>query len=72
MDDEWMSRRAAAAYLTSIGCPVSWKTLANKACSKSADKGPAYVVSGWRSIAYSQSELDRYANARRRIVNGSH
>ncbi len=72
MASDWMTRKEAAAYLSSVGCPVAPKSLANMACSERENKGPAYAVLGWRTVRYDRAELDRWANARRRIVNDFH
>jgi len=68
---DWMTRKEAAAYLTSIGCPVSPKTLANRASNSNAGDGPPFVSSGWRSIRYAQADLDLWASFKRQVCGDS-
>lgn len=57
----WLTRKGAALYLTSLGCPMTHGYLAKLALPENKGKGPAYVKSGWRTVRYAKSELDRFA-----------
>lgn len=70
-EKEWFSRIEAAEFLATLGVPLSAKTLENLACSKGADRGPPYVMSGWRLVRYRKADLEVWAASRRRIVNAS-
>ena len=58
---EWLTRKEAAAYLTSIGCSIAAKTLANLACRHGGQAGPPYVARGWRTVRYRRADLDDWA-----------
>jgi hypothetical protein len=59
---ERMTRIAAAAYLTLIGCPISTKTLAMYA-SRGHVEGPPYSLANGRVI-YERADLDAWAASR--------
>ena len=59
-----MSRKQAAAYLTSLGHRIAEKTLRNMASNKNAGGGPAFTRTGWRSLYYARADLDGWARAR--------
>lgn len=63
-EETWLSRRAAALYLTRIGCPVSPRTLEKMASKNNAGKGPPYVRAGWKAVRYRQADLDAWAKKR--------
>lgn len=65
---EFLTRKQAALYLTSIGCPISHRTLDNLAANSNAGKGPPFTVTGWRSVWYSRDDLDAWAMQRMRRV----
>lgn len=60
-DKEWMSRKEAAHYLTKIGCPISWMTLANMASNNNSGKGPSFSRFRWSSVRYHRDDLDKWA-----------
>jgi hypothetical protein len=62
--NQWFTRKEAAAYLTSIGCPIAAGTLENLACNRNAGGGPPYQITGRRSVRYNVQDLDRWAQAR--------
>lgn len=62
--DDWLSRKEAALYLTSIGCPLSHQTLANLASNDNAMGGPSFTRIGWRTIRYQRRDLDTWAHKR--------
>jgi hypothetical protein len=67
-EETWLSRKAAAIYLTRLGCPVTHRTLGNLGNNNNAGGGPPFVRSGWRSVRYLQSELDAWAKKRMRRI----
>lgn len=67
-DDQWLSRKEAARFLCSIGCPVTWTSLAHKAANQNAGGGPPYTVTGHRTIRYLVADLRAWAaKAARRV-----
>jgi hypothetical protein len=60
---EWMSRKEAAAYLSSIGTPLGRRTLDRLAI---AGKGPPYKLVVNRAV-YNRGDLDGWAS--RNTVN---
>jgi hypothetical protein len=58
---EWFTRVEAAAYLASIGCPVSVRSLEKKASNHNEGKGPAFTRVGWRTVKYNRRDLDTWA-----------
>ena len=63
-DDTWLSRKAAAIYLTRIGYPITNRTLEKLASNHNAGKGPPYSRVSWKCTRYRQSDLDAWAKAR--------
>jgi hypothetical protein len=61
---EYMTRKEAAEYLTSLGCPVSPNTLANKAANNNQGRGPEFIASGWKTVRYARAALDKWAKTR--------
>lgn len=57
----WLTRKQAAAFLAGIGCPISPKTLAQKASNNNAGKGPAFTRSGWNTVRYEPADLLAWA-----------
>jgi hypothetical protein len=58
-----LTRRQAADYLSSIGCPITEKTLAMYS-SRAHVEGPLYaIVNGGRAI-YERADLDAWAASR--------
>ena len=55
------SRKDAAAFLTSIGCPVSPSTLAHMASNNNKGRGPAFTRVRWRMVSYEESDLRAWA-----------
>lgn len=60
-DGKWLTRKAAADYLTSIGCPISARTLELKGANQNAGKGPPFHRTGWKTLRYNKSDLDAWA-----------
>lgn len=66
--DPEMTRKEAARYLTKIGVPVQWRTLARMGTKDNRRPGPPfYRVRGFRAF-YKKSDLDAWAeNERKRV-----
>lgn len=58
---EWLSRKEAARYLESIGCPVSVRTLETRAVNNNEGRGPPFTRIGWKTVRYKREDLDRWA-----------
>lgn len=56
-----LSRKEAAAYLTSIGCPISAKTLSNLGADDNARRGPPFTRVLNRRVWYSREDLTAWA-----------
>lgn len=63
-----LSRKEAAAFLTRLGCPITAKTLTNKAANNNAGKGPPFTQFGWRTVRYSRIDLEAWAKRESRRV----
>jgi hypothetical protein len=63
-EETWLSRKAAAVYLTRIGCHMTHRTLERMAGRNNAGGGPSFVRAGWKSVRYRQSDLDSWAAKR--------
>ncbi len=59
--DDWLTRKEAATYLASIGCPISKRALEKRASNNNAGKGPAFTRIGWRTVRYKREDLDAWA-----------
>lgn len=59
-----LTRKQAAAYLTSLGCRITARTLEVLACNNNKGGGPAYTRIGWKMVLYSQSDLQTWARKR--------
>jgi hypothetical protein len=57
----YYSRKAAARYLESIGCPISPRTLAKMASNDNERRGPPYLRFRWRNVRYAKSDLHTWA-----------
>jgi hypothetical protein len=63
---EWLTRRQAANYLTSLGCQISHRTLANLAANNNAGKGPPYTALPLEACAVPARGSGRLGEARMR------
>ena len=59
--DDWLSRKEAANYLASIGCPVSARSLEKRAANNNEGRGPSFTRVGWRTVKYQRRDLDAWA-----------
>lgn len=60
-DDDYLTRKAAAAYLAKLGCPVAPKTLENLAANDNAGRGPSFTRAMTRIVRYRRADLDAWA-----------
>lgn len=60
-DDDYLTRKAAAAYLAKIGCPVAPKTLENLAVNGNAGGGPSFIRVMRGIVRYRRADLDTWA-----------
>lgn len=58
---KWLTRKQAAAYLGSIGYPMSYRYLAKLASDDNSGDGPPFNRTGHRTVVYSRAELDAWA-----------
>jgi hypothetical protein len=56
-----LSRKEAAIYLTTIGCPISPGTLANLAADDNARGGPPFTKVRQKRVWYSREDLAAWA-----------
>jgi hypothetical protein len=61
-EKRWLTRKEAAAFLSNIGCPITWGALANMASNNNAGKGPPFTRTGWRSVRYEPADLRAWAD----------
>jgi hypothetical protein len=61
--DPPLSRKEAATYLTSIGCPISPGTLANLAIDDNGGSGPSFTRVRASRVWYSRADLEAWARA---------
>lgn len=59
--DDWLSRKEAAIYLATLGCPMSAKALAKRASNNNAGKGPSFTRFSWKCVKYLRRDLDLWA-----------
>lgn len=61
---EFLTRKQAAAYLATLGYPLSPDYLANLASNDNAGKGPPFIRIGWQTVRYSKVDLKAWFDAR--------
>lgn len=66
--EKWFTRKEAAHYLTTKGCPVAEQTLRHYASNNNALNGPRFRRFGWKSIRYLQADLDQWLEKRVRWI----
>lgn len=64
----WLTRKSAALYLESVGCPISPQTLANLAAKSNAGNGPRFKKVRERIVRYHVSDLQAWALGNTRTV----
>lgn len=55
-----LTRKEAAAYLSSHGCFISTATLEKYAANNNAGNGPPFTSYGWRRVSYARVDLDAW------------
>lgn len=60
-NEVWLTRKAAAIYLTRLGVPMRHEYLAKLASPENEGKGPKFTRPFWRTVRYAKSDLDAYA-----------
>ena len=61
MAEQYFTRKHAAAFLTRIGCPVTYQQLLWWASKGNAGRGPPFIRIGERMIRYSETDLTAWA-----------
>lgn len=59
--DDWLTRKEAALYLASIGCPITVRALEKRASNNNQGNGPAFTRFSWKCVKYQRRDLDRWA-----------
>lgn len=67
-EQQMLTRKQAAYWLTMRGCITSAKTLTNLASNNNAGKGPPFYRMGWRSVGYLEADLDAWRRQRMRRI----
>lgn len=65
---QWYTRKEAAAFLCSIGCPISPKTLSNLASNDNRLGGPSFTRVRWNVVRYTPIDLRHWAERQARRV----
>jgi hypothetical protein len=60
-EKEWLNRKEASKFLTSLGCPIAPSTLAKFASNNNALKGPPFTRFRWNRVSYHKPELRLWA-----------
>ena len=63
-EETWLSRKAAAIYLTKIGYPITNRTLEKLANRNNSGHGPPYSRTSWKTTVYRETDLIAWAKAR--------
>ena len=58
---DWLSRKQAASFLATLGCPITPRTLEKLAGNNNAGKGPAFTRFRWKSVRYARTDLEAWA-----------
>lgn len=53
----WLTRKQAAFWLSSRGCPISESHLRHLASNANAGGGPTFYRNGWRGVRYLEADL---------------
>lgn len=71
MSGEYLTRKAAANFLTKEGYPINARSLANLASNNNAGNGPAFTRMGWGApVQYHTDDLIAWAKMKRQKVPG--
>lgn len=63
MTDQFLNRKEAANYLTSLGCPVSAQRLAFYAMQNNERGGPPFTKIKGFTVRYVKTDLEIWAKA---------
>lgn len=63
---DWLTRKMAAAFLTSIGAPLAPQTLAKLAANNNGGNGPPFTRTRWKIVRYRKADLRQWAEANSR------
>ena len=58
---KWLTRKEAADFLDTLGCPISPKRLATLVCQPGDYQGPPFVRSRGKVIRYHMDEVRTWA-----------
>ena len=59
---DWLSRKRAAEFLATYGCPVSPRTLENWAARNNSGKGPPFTRVRTNIVRYHKNDLMAWAD----------
>jgi hypothetical protein len=59
-DDNWLTRKQAADYLTRRGYPIKARSLERMAANNNGGKGPPFTRFGWKAVGYQRADLDEW------------
>ena len=62
-----LSRKEAAAYLTSLGYRVNHRTLEHWASER---RGPRYTRLSWTMVTYKRSDIDEWIKSQTVVMHG--
>ena len=62
-----LSRKEAAAYITSLGYRVTHRTLDHWASDR---RGPRYTRLGWTMVTYKRSDIDEWIKTQSVVMHG--
>lgn len=68
VDKEFLSRKEASAFLHSLGCPISPRTLEKMACNNNAGHGPPYTRYRWKQVTYARADLIEWAKKEAEVI----
>lgn len=67
-EKEFLSRKEASAFLHSLGCPISPRTLEKMACHDNEGNGPPYRRFRWKQVSYAREDLVEWAKQETEII----
>lgn len=63
MTEQFLNRKEAANYLTSLGCPITAQRLAFYAIQNNTHGGPAFTKIKGFMVRYAKTDLEAWAKA---------
>lgn len=67
-EKEFLSRKEASAFLHSLGCPISPRTLEKMATNNNSGNGPPYRRFRWKQVSYAREDLIEWAKQETEII----